>query len=185
MILLDKLTERNSTLNFEYKMYMDQFCLLNEQLNEIDTRIEQKAKELSPEDYYFIMSIPGIGSTIAAAIIAYCNDIIRFKNGRKLTSYIGIVPKIKESGDKKTYSGRITKRGVSILRGYLTQAALCLLRSRNQDVKEIKEWFNKIKVKKGWQKARIALARKLALIIFGVLKNRTKFDPQLIIKKVA
>lgn len=185
VVLKDKLTERGSILNVEYKMYMSQFCLLNQQLNEIDTLIDQKAKELSLEDYYLIMSIPGIGRIIAAAIIAYCHDIIRFKNGRKLTSYIGIVPKIKESGDKKTYSGRITKMGVSILRAYLTQAALCLLRSRNEDVKEIKEWFNKIKVKKGWQKARIALARKLALIIFGVLKSRTKFDPKLIVKKVA
>jgi transposase len=185
-IWLDELTDRESTLSFEFKMYMMQFCLLTRQLKEIEKKIKQKALELAPDEFDLLISIPGIGETIAAAIIAYCHDILRFSNGRKLAAYIGIAPKVKQSGDKKkTYSGPITKMGVSLLRAYFTQAVLALFKSKAQGAEELKQWYQKVKMRKGWQKARIAMARKIAHIAYGTLKRKKKFDPQLILKRVA
>jgi hypothetical protein len=74
-------------------------------------------------------------------------------------------------------------RGNSRLRGYFVQASVALLSSRNSKAQSLKEWYERIRRKKGRRTARIALARKLGLIAFGVLKTNTPYDPVKVTKK--
>lgn len=181
-IILEKQSlDPQSMIYFEFISYMDQYMLACKQIKELEKTIEEKSKELNSEYYELLEDQPGVGPATKSVVIAYCNNLERFKSCRNFSSYQGLTPKVRESGDKKrTYSMPITKEGVSILRAYLTQGALAILRSNKKEAEPYKEWFNKIKEKKGWKKARIALARKIGVTIYGVLKNKKPFDPNLV-----
>ena len=106
------------------------------------------------------MEIPGVGLMITTATIAYKMNNKRFKNKRKAQGYT-VVPRVRETSDKKTSSGNITREGVQILRAYLCPSALSVLNCKKDEAKPLQEWYQNIsKVKrKGWKKARVALAR--------------------------
>ena len=70
--------------------------------------------------------------------------------------------------------------GNSLLRGYLTQVAVAVLRSRCTDALPLQFWYERLRKKKGWRTARVALARKMTAIAFGVLKTNRPFDPGMI-----
>ena len=183
MILKRQSIDQESMLYFEFQTYMQQYMLLARQITELEKRIKQKSKELNSEYYELLLQHPGVGPATTSAVIAYCNGVERFRNCRKFASYTGLVPKVRESGGKKSYSNNITREGISILRAYLTQASLAVMKSTHPDAQPLKEWFNKVRINKGWRKARVALARKIATTIFGVLKNKAKFNPSLIMGK--
>jgi transposase len=180
-ILDERIKDKESSLYSEFLLYCEQYRLLSGQLKEIEKKLGMKVKEYFPEEHALLLSIQGVGEATAAALLAYVGDLRRFKNARKFASYMGLVPFIRESGGKRnTSSGRITKKGVSLLRGYLTQGIVALLtkKSRAKSIRQpLVEFYEHIKIRKGWRKARIAMARKLCHIIFGVMKNREKFNP--------
>jgi transposase len=182
MILEKESIDPESILYFEFQSYMQQYMLLSGQISELEKRIKQKCMELNPEYYELLIQHPGVGPATTSVVIAYCNGVERFINCRKFACYTGLVPEVRESGGKKSYSMNITRQGISILRAYLTQASLGVMKSSHPDARPLKEWYNRVKVKKGWRKARIALARKIATTIFGVLKNKTKFNPALVMQ---
>ena len=188
-VLDEKIRDKESSLYFEFQFYFDQHRLQSKQLNEIEKKLAKKVKELFPEEHALLLSIQGVGEVTATALLAYVGDMSRFKSARKFASYMGLVPFIRESGGKRNQSsGRITKKGVSILRGYLTQGIIALLTTKSRaksSPQPLVEFYEHIKIKKGWRKARIAMARKLCHIIFGVLKSKKKFDPTYINPKAA
>ncbi|EDP74265.1 IS110 family transposase, partial [Hydrogenivirga sp. 128-5-R1-1] len=106
--------------------------------------------------------------------ISTIGNIERFDNSRKVGAYIGLVPRVYGSGDS-IKMGRITKRGDSTLRNKLLQAAISLLKTKKKN--SLKEFFNRL-IKSGVSKnkARIALARKLATVMFVLLKENRKFE---------
>lgn len=163
-------------LYVEFKYYMEQYQLCNRQIKEIEKKAQKQAESMYPLDYKLLLSISGVGLCIALAVLAYLGSIKRFKNVRKFWGYYGMAPGIRESDGKKVGSSKITKMGPSLLRGYLTQAALSILKNRKKEEnKTFIEFYEKIRVRKGWKKARVALAKKLLGVIYGVLKNQTEY----------
>ncbi len=134
------------------------------------------------KDYCRLITIPGVALITASAIIALVGDWSRFKNARKLSSYLGIAPGVANSSDKMVGSNAITKWGNSLMRGYLVQAAIGVLRCKSEDAQSIKKWHETVKIKIGWKKARVRLGRKLCRIMFGMMKNGADYDPSLITK---
>ena len=114
-----------------------------------------------------LMSMPGIGELSAATLIAEINDFSDFPSGDKLASWLGIVPNVHQSADKY-YSGRITKRGSKVARWILTQVAQAAARKNGS---KLKEFFDRKKKSIGHSKAIIALARKMATIMWHLIKN--------------
>jgi transposase len=176
----ENLVAMDDILLSEFTSNFDQFTLLRTQIAEMEKNLLSKLKEVPRFNrmYQNLLTIPGVGPITSAALIGCIGEIGRFKSSRQMVSYLGLSPKVRESGGKVLSSnGGITKRGNSRLRGYFTQAAIGLLSSRHTDAQPLKEWYQRIRKKKGWRIARVALARKLATIAFGVLKTDSPYEP--------
>lgn len=131
--------------------------------------LNESIKELSIKmDGYeeLIENISGIGSISAAYLISKIEDIERFDDPKKLVSYLGLAPRVHES-DGKGYNGKITKRTDKGLIRVLVQAAWASVRYNPA----MKEFYDRLKTRRGKQKAIIAVARKLIVISYYVLKN--------------
>jgi transposase len=169
----------------EFALQYDQFKLFKDQIATVEKSLQSHFDQTPRLNamYQLLLTIPGMGPITSSALIGCIGDINRFGSGRQMVSYLGLCPKVRESAGKSLSSGGITKRGNSRLRGYFVQAAVALLSSRNSKAQPLKEWYERIRRKKGWRTARIALARKLGLIAFGVLKTNTPYDAVKVTKK--
>lgn len=117
-----------------------------------------------------LKTIPGIGDQFALLIRYEIDRIERFRNPKKLVSYTGLAPSTYQSGNK-TRHGRITKQGNKWLRWALVEAA------QRTPIKSpyFKKYYNRLKQKIGSNRARVATARKIAEVVFGVMKTRTPY----------
>lgn len=158
------------------RLEYEQAALIRKQLAEIDRQIANRvASEPFRSDTLLLETIPGLGEVTIACLVARIGDIKRFPTAKAFCQYTGLAPSQRQSG-KKVGSGRITKEGNALLRGYITQAAIGVIR-RKAEGDPLYCWYEKILRKKGWKKGRVALARKLAAVVFGVLKHRRPYDP--------
>jgi transposase len=179
--LEEKIPDKTRHIHIEFKFYMEEFDLLNRQLQEIEQYILEEVDRMYEEENNLLMSIPGVGFAISSAALAYGGDGRRFENTRRYQGYWGQAPGHQESAGKKLGNGGITKVGPSIMRGYLTQGALSVLKHKHKEEnRPLYEFYEEIRKRKGWKKARVALGRKISSIMYGVLKNRTPYDPRLL-----
>jgi transposase len=121
-----------------------------------------------------LMSVPGVGSITAAAFLSVVDDAARFRNARQLAAYAGLVPREYSSGEKSK-KGSITKAGQGQLRSLLVQAALRIRRMKSDAVMHLRAWCEKIADRRGKKIAVVALARRLATILFAILRDGTLF----------
>jgi len=131
------------------------------------------------KDIALLKSIPGVGEIASKTIYAAVSTIKRFKRAKQLTSYCGLVPSVRSSGETATY-GHITREGRSEVRHVAVQSAHAVLRSRNAESKPLRCWHERLAKRRGFKTAIVALARKLTEIIFYVLRDRKPFDARLL-----
>ena len=148
---------------------------LTEKIGEIEEDINSFIEEDEDlkEKVDLLKSIPGVGDITAVSFISsICNEE-RFKNGDKVASYFGLVPRVRGSGDNEK-NGSITKKGNSRTRNKIIQATRALLNSKLDN--SIKRFYKRL-LKRGIdkKKALIATARKLVKVMFAVLSDRRKF----------
>ncbi len=125
-----------------------------------------------------IQTIPGIGKTTAVAILAESPDLESFSNARQLAAYAGLTPKHKTSGASIRGKTSISKIGSSNLRKALYFPAI-VAKTHNP---LFKEFTQKLSGKGKPSKVIIvAIMRKLLHIVFGVIKNNTTFNPNLLL----
>jgi transposase len=110
-----------------------------------------------------LLSAPGVGPLTAVAYKATIDQPERFASSRQVGSYVGLVPGVEQSGERD-FHGHITREGDGLLRSYLFEAAHVLL-TRRRGTCRIKKWGLKLAARKGYGKARVAVARKLAIIL--------------------
>jgi len=102
-------------------------------------------------------------------------DVSVFKNGRELSAYLGLVPKQSSSGGKSKLLG-ISKRGDRYVRCLLVHGARSLLNKNNKSLpSRTKEWLEEIKIKRGNNKATVALANKNTRLIWAVMSKGENF----------
>lgn len=170
-------------LHFEMFQLFEQFKILEEQINKTEQLIVSQIEKDSEfkKMYRLLLTIPGMGKITSAAFISRVGkDVKRFKNVRKLISFFGQCPKVRESGGKTIGNQGITKQGNGMLRGYLSQAAIGALRSKRKEAIPLKIWYETIRKRKGWKKARVALSRKIAATCYGVLVHQKPYNPMLV-----
>jgi transposase len=112
-----------------------------------------------------LMSIPGVGAGVAVTLMAAIGDISRFSSRRQLVAYLGLDPKVRQSGDEPARHGRISKRGNAQARSVLVEAALVALRQPGP----LRAFGERIRARKGAQVAAVAVARKLACLSWELL----------------
>src|SRR5712671_4114865 len=122
-----------------------------------------------------LMSIPGVGQLTALAFTAAVDDPGRFRRSRDIGAYLGLVPRRYQSGEVD-YSGSISKCGDRRVRTLLYEAANVML-TRYKGPLKLKDWAFAIAKRSTMRKARIALARRLAIIMHAMLRHGTEFKP--------
>jgi transposase len=125
-------------------------------------------------EYDLIQSIPGIGTKIAATILAEIGEIDRFDHAKKLVAFAGIDPSVFSSGKFTATRNKITKRGSRRLRTALYQAVRCGLKgSRN---KRIRAYYDKKRAEgKLFKVAVIACVNRLIHWIYAILTKKEPF----------
>jgi transposase len=122
-----------------------------------------------------LMTIPGVGHLTALAFTAAVDDPERFRRSRDLGAYLGLVPRRYQSGEVD-YTGGISKCGDRRMRTLLYEAANVML-TRYKGPLKLKDWALAIAKRSTLRKARIALARRLAIIMHAMLRHGTEFKP--------
>lgn len=140
--------------------------------------IEKLDEQLRKQTQFYpqvlkLMTVDGVGPITALAFFAEVGDPSRFKNVKAIGAYLGLTPTQYSSGEKEAY-GRISKRGSAMLRGLLAQCALVLL-TRTSKWSKLRSWGLKIQMKRGIQKAIVALSRKMAVTMLKMLIDETTF----------
>jgi transposase len=125
-----------------------------------------------------LQTIPGVGPRTAEILVACIDDPHRFENGRQVSAYFGLVPKKHQSGETDR-DGRITKRGNPLARTILVECAWASLRYNPWAKGVYDRIYGKQKTRK--KKAGIALARKIAVIAWAMLRDEQDWDPKRII----
>jgi transposase len=147
---------------------------LNETIDELTTEMEELVKVDGVATR--LDKVVGIGVVTALAFKAAVDDPSRFPSSKALVSYLGLVPSERSSGDARR-QGRITKAGDTLTRALLVQAAWCVMRSKSKDYAGLRAWAEGIAARRGKQRAAVALARKLARVMFAMWRDGADFDP--------
>ncbi len=119
------------------------------------------------------MTVPGIGPITALAFYAAVDDPTRFRRSRSVGAYLGLTPRRHASGEID-WTGRISKCGDAMVRTYLFEAAGVLL-TRVPHWCALKAWGLRLAKRSGFKKAKVAVVRKLAVILHRMWRDGTDF----------
>jgi transposase len=120
-----------------------------------------------------LMTVPGVGPVVALAYISAIDDPQRFTHARDVGAYLGLTPKRYQSGEVDR-AGRISKCGDGFVRTCLFEAAGVLL-TRVDRWSPLKAWGVRLMKRVGATKAKVAVARKLAVILHRIWTDGTEF----------
>ena len=161
--------EWSETSRVEVEVIVAQVGSLNAGIKRLDVQLEASGAQLPGQKN--LVSIKGIGPKAAAILLAVIGAVEDFDSEAKLAAYFGMVPRVSNSNESVQH-GRITKRGSKLGRTTLVQCALVAKKYSPY----LKQFYERIKGKKGSGKAIIATARKLLGIIYRTLKNDWVFE---------
>jgi transposase len=122
-----------------------------------------------------LMTIPGVGQLTALAFVAAIDDPSRIRRSRDIDAYLGLVPRRYQSGEVD-YTGGISKCGDRRVQTLLYEAANVIL-TRYKGQLKLKDWPSRSPKRSTMRKARVALARRLAIIMHAMLRDGTEFAP--------
>jgi transposase len=120
-----------------------------------------------------LMTAPGVGVVVALAYAAVIDDPLRFKHSAAVGAYLGLTPRRYQSGEVDR-AGHISRCGDALLRAYLYEAATVLL-SRAAKPTALKAWGLELAKRIGTRRAKVAVARKLAVILHRIWIDQTEF----------
>jgi transposase len=124
-----------------------------------------------------LMSVPGVGAIVSLTFAAAIDDPARFKSSKQVGPYFGLTPTKYQSGETDI-DGRISKIGDAWVRAVLYEAANIILTKPLKGCTALKSWAMKLARRSGMKKAKVALARKLAVIMHRILADGTPFTNQ-------
>jgi transposase len=147
---------------------------VNEQLKVLEARLGQLADE--DDAARRLMTMPGVGPVIALAFVATVDRVDRFRSAHQLESYLGLVPREWSSSEVQR-RGAITKAGNKRLRWLLVQAARTVARTPGRwTTRPLWEWTDRLSRRRTGRVAIVALARRLAGILFAMWRDGTDYD---------
>jgi transposase len=166
--------KRDACIDLLYGIHLAEAKRMIMVIDMLEAQIEQLEKEqiealreneLTP----FVMSAPGVGPSLAMAFLAYVGDGSRFSRAAEVSNYVGIVPRVDQSGDTVRY-GHITKAGCVPIRRVAIQAAWALTRSAEGG--SLKKKFFEIADRRGKKVAITAIGRKLVELLYTLVKKK-------------
>jgi transposase len=138
----------------------------------LDVEIELVERQLAEQalarpDVRRLMTIPGVGAITALALVAVIGDVTRFPSPRQLVGYLGLDPRVRQSGEKAARHGHISRAGQAHARGLLIEAAHVAIRTPGP----LRAFHARIAARRGKQIALCATARKLAVLAWQLLSK--------------
>jgi transposase len=144
---------------------------LGEQLSKLEKRVRSLARD--DRRVRRLMSAPGVGAVVALTFVAAIDDPARFRSSKAVGAHFGLTPRKYQSGETDV-TGRISKIGDAGVRTMLYEAANVIL-TRPVKGSLLKSWAMRLAMRAGMRKAKVALARKLAVVLHRMLADDTEF----------
>lgn len=164
----------------DVKKYVEkQVAFCEKQIKELECKMIMITEQHHADLYKSLQSIPGLGKRTAMLLIVITDGFTKFENAKALVSYIGICPRLYESGTSVKGKSRICKMGMSRMRQLLY---LCSMRAMSAN-KQCKEMYGRLKQRgKNGKLALVALANKLVRQAFAVAIGKTNYDANFSLK---
>jgi transposase len=166
-----ELTEDRPELAVAVTPLLTARAAIEQQIADLDRKVMKLARNNAQVKRF--MTAPGIGPVTALCFLATIDDPGRFKRSRTVGAYVGLTTRRYASGEID-WTGRISKCGDKMLRGYLYEAANVLL-TRVAKWSALKAWGIRLAKRSGLRKAKVAVARKLAVILHRMWIDGTEF----------
>jgi transposase len=171
--LLEDASNSLTTIARRYiRELLDELYAINASIKSLEKDIRIQAR--NHPDTKRLTAIRGVAEIIATAAVSFAGDGSSYQNGRHFSANLGLVPKEFSSGGKQKLGG-ITKRGNSYLRRQLIQGAWSVIRYATSNDDRLSVWARNIIERRGKQKAAVAVANKLARIIWAMLYYKTEY----------
>lgn len=154
---------------------------LGEDLGVLDTDVAQAA--IDDPAVKRLLTITGVNLIVAAGLVAAIGDVRRFADPQKLVSYVGLNPRVRQSGLGLAQHGRISKHGRAHARAMLVEAAWAAAKAPGP----LRAFFLRIRARRGHQVAAVAVARKLAVLCWHLLTKDADYQwarPALVANKL-
>jgi len=132
---------------------------------------ELAAQALDCEEIRRLMTVPGVSLVSAATFVAVVGDAKRFPSPKKLVSYVGLDPRVRQSGEAPARHGRISKQGSPEARHMLCEAAWVLIRTPGP----LRAFYARVRARRGAQIALVATARKLSVLFWHLLTREEDY----------
>jgi transposase len=163
------------------ELWRGELDLERRELEALMTLVEEAEKRLdalgaADERVKLLRTIPGVGPRTAEVVVAHLDDAKRFRTAREVSAYAGLVPRQFQSGEMDR-TGRITRRGPGLLRKALVEAAWLLLRYNGWAARTVARISRGQKTRR--KQALVALARKLLVRCWAMLRHGTPWDARL------
>jgi transposase len=146
-----------------------QVDFLDQELALVDRALAEAAVESA--QMRRLMTVPGVNLHTAATFMACVGDIGRFRDPRKLVSYLGLDPRVRQSGEERPRYGHISKEGASEARHMLCEAAWIVVRYPSP----LRAFGERISARRGSRIATVAVARKLVVLFWHLLTNEQDY----------
>jgi transposase len=165
--------ELSDTLGTELLPLFEVLVPINEQIAAADRRITAIAR--TDADMALLATAPSIGPITASAVVATVDDIRRFTSAHHFEAFLGLVPGERSSGEKRRI-GRITKAGNARVRYLLVEAGWRILRAKDPETAALRAWGLRLAQRRGKRIAVVAVARRLAGILYAMWRDNQAFD---------
>lgn len=155
---------------------IDPLLAIHEQVCRQQTKLDDEIRRLARADATTrrLMTVPGVGVVTALTFRHTIDDPSRFQSAAAVGAYLGLTPRRRQSGEMDT-NGRISRWGDRLLRSYLFEAASVLLH-RTHKWSTLKAWGVRLMKRIGAKKAKVAIARKMAIILHCIWVDGTVFE---------
>jgi transposase len=150
---------------FAVEALLRQLDFHGQELRIIDAALGRIA--LKREEVKRLMTIPGVDATVALSIVAAVGDFRRFRRPEQLVSYLGLNPRVRQSGNQAASHGRITKHGRAHARGMLVEAAWAAAKTPGP----LRAFYERVRARRGMQIAVVATARKLTCLCWTMIER--------------
>lgn len=162
--------------------YFQSFQTLTASIRTLDR--ELAARERQDARAGRLQTMPGVGRIASLTFLAAVDEVSRFGSSRKLVGYSGLAPTVRSSGERTEY-GPISREGRRELRAVWVQVAHVVAKDTHRQTQPLRTWFNRVAHRRGKKTAIVALARKLLVIAYHLLRNQTVYDAKRLGRKKA
>lgn len=165
--------ELSAELQAEIEPLLRAMRSVNEQLAALEQRVETMAQDNKVVER--LRTAPGVGPLTALSFVATLDEVERFDNAHQVESYLGLVPREWSSGERQQ-RGKITKQGSGRMRALLVGAAWRILRRQEVVGSKLRHWAERLATRRGKRVAVVALARRLAGILYALWRDASVYD---------